>query len=316
MKKQIARMAAVFGILCSCVISALAASEQLIPGGCTVGVKLYTQGLVVTGFEAQSAAKAAGMKKGDMIIAVDGAEVHTAAALRDSLGEEPVVLTVLRNGKEARFCVDPKEKQIGAYVRDSVAGIGTVTYYDPDTGAFGALGHGVNDAETDHLVPVEAGVVVRSSVEDVRKGQGGNPGELRGKFDVETVLGTVDRNSASGLFGHLSSPLAGKPMTVAESDDVEPGPATILSNVDGTNVRSYDVEILKIYPHAAATGRNLLLQVTDQTLLNTTGGIVQGMSGSPIIQDGKLVGAVTHVLVNDPTRGYGIFIENMLDAAG
>jgi len=315
MKQFFLRMTAVFVIVCGFLLSAAAAPELLIPGGCTVGVKLYTQGLMITGFEPSSAAKAAGLRKGDIIIEVDGTEVRTAAALRDSLGEEPVILTVLRNGKQARFCVNPREKQIGAYVRDSVAGIGTVTYYDPDTGEFGALGHGVSDGQTDRLIPMEAGVVVPSSVDSVKKGKDGSPGELQGKFDVNSILGEVEQNLDHGLFGHLTTPLAGKPLPVAEPDEVTPGPATILSNVDGTQVCSYDVEILKLYPHAIDTGRNLLLRITDQTLLNTTGGIVQGMSGSPIIQDGKLVGAVTHVLVNDPTRGYGIFIENMLDAA-
>lgn len=316
MKKQILRWVTAVCIALSCCISAAALPKTLIPGGCTVGVKLYTQGLVVTGFESRSAAKAAGLKKGDVIIQVDGEAVHTAAALRQCLGQEQVILKILRNGREAEFCVRPDGNQIGAYVRDSLAGIGTVTYYDPDTGAFGALGHGVSDAETKMLLPVEAGVVVQSAVADVKKGKDGAPGELKGSFDVNTILGKVERNVERGIFGTLDVPIPGTPVSVAEAGEVEPGPAEIWSNVDGREVRSYSVEILRIYPHADETGRNLLLEVTDPALLAATGGIVQGMSGSPIIQDGKLVGAVTHVLVNDPTRGYGIFIENMLDAAG
>ena len=314
MKKQMMRLfLAVFAAI-SCCISASALPRSLIPGGCTVGVKLYTQGLVVTGFEQGSAAKAAGMKKGDVIVEVDGETVHTTAALRERLGQKQVVLTVLRDGKEASFCVSPQSSRIGAYVKDSIAGIGTVTYYDPDTGTFGALGHGVCDADTDKLMPVEAGVVVSSSVEEVKKGARGTPGELKGKFDVQHILGEVTSNSEQGIFGSLHAPLAGTPMALAEQNDVKLGQATILSNVSGKEVHGYTVEILKLYPDSGQSGRNLLLEVTDPELLNTTGGIVQGMSGSPIIQDGKLVGAVTHVLVNDPTRGYGIFIENMLDA--
>lgn len=316
MKKQIIRLLTAVCLALACSISAAALPKTLIPGGCTVGVKLYTQGLVVTGFESRSAAKAAGLKKGDVIIQVDGEAVHTAAALRECLEEEQVILKILRNGREAEFCVRPNGNQIGAYVRDSLAGIGTVTYYDPDTGAFGALGHGVSDSETKMLLPVEAGVVVQSSVADVKKGRDGAPGELKGSFDVNTILGKVERNAERGIFGTLDVPIPGTPLPVAEAGEAEPGPAEIWANVDGREVRSYSVEILRIYPHADETGRNLLLEVTDPALLATTGGIVQGMSGSPIIQNGKLLGAVTHVLVNDSAKGYGIFIENMLDAAG
>ena len=316
MKKQIIRLLTAVCLALACSISAAALPKTLIPGGCTVGVKLYTQGLVVTGFESRSAAKAAGLKKGDVIIQVDGEAVHTAAALRECLEEEQVILKILRNGREAEFCVRPNGNQIGAYVRDSLAGIGTVTYYDPDTGAFGALGHGVSDSETKMLLPVEAGVVVESSVADVKKGRDGAPGELKGSFDVNTILGKVERNAERGIFGTLDVPIPGTPLPVAEAGEAEPGPAEIWANVDGREVRSYSVEILRIYPHADETGRNLLLEVTDPALLSATGGIVQGMSGSPIIQNGKLLGAVTHVLVNDSAKGYGIFIENMLDAAG
>jgi len=312
LKKQIMRIwaAVLLAVLCAAPVHAL--PKMLIPGGNTIGVKLYTGGLLVTGFEEVSAAREAGLKKGDVILRVDGEEVHTAAALRQCLEDEQVVLTVLRNGKEADYCVMPRQQQLGAYVQDSVAGIGTVTYYDPDTGAFGALGHGVCNADSELLVPVEAGVAVKSYVAEVKKGQTGTPGELKGKFDVEQILGEIRKNDAHGIFGTLTVPIEGKPIAIGGA---ETGPAEIWSNISGDSVQVYSVEILKLYPHAEETGRNLLLQVTDARLLKTTGGIVQGMSGSPICQNGKIVGAVTHVLVNDPTRGYGIFIENMLEAA-
>ena len=206
---------------------------------------------------------------------VDGEAVHTAAALRECLEEEQVILKILRNGREAEFCVRPNGNQIGAYVRDSLAGIGTVTYYDPDTGAFGALGHGVSDSETKMLLPVEAGVVVQSSVADVKKGRDGAPGELKGSFDVSTILGKVERNAERGIFGTLDVPIPGTPLPVAEAGEAEPGPAEIWANVDGQEVRSYSVEILRIYPHADETGRNMLLEVTDPDLLYATGGIVR-----------------------------------------
>ena len=315
MKKQYLRLlCAVFAVLV-CTSTALAAPELLIPGGCTVGIQMQTKGVVVTGFEEGSAAEAAGVKKGDIIIEADGKTVHTTETLKDSISKEDMVLTILRNGKEAEFCVTPKEKRLGAFVRDSVAGIGTLTYYDPMSGAFGALGHGVNDANSSQLIPVEEGVVVSSSVAEIVRGKNGTPGELKGRFALTSPIGSVKKNCDHGIFGSLNGPLAGKPLPVAAVDEIRTGRASILSNVSGTDVRAYTVEIIKLYPHADTTGRNLLLKVTDKDLLAATGGIVQGMSGSPIIQDGKLIGAVTHVLVNDPTRGYGIFIENMLDEA-
>ena len=316
MKQKLMRLAVILWVVTCCTLPASALPGTLIPGGCTVGVKLYTQGLVVTGFEAGSPAKAAGLKKGDVIVEADGEAVHTTASLREHIEDEPVVLTVLREGKRASFCVTPRDDAIGAYVKDSVAGIGTVTYYDPNTGAFGALGHGVCGGDTGQLVPVEAGVVVPSTVTQVRRGSGGDPGELKGKFDVEAIQGEIAKNTEQGIFGNLSVPLTGKPIPVGRSRDVEKGPATILANVSGREVQAYEVEILKVFSDNGESGRNLLLKITDPNLLTATGGIVQGMSGSPIVQNGKLVGAVTHVLVNDPTRGYGIFIENMLDAAG
>jgi len=320
MKRQILRWMIGLVVAVACTVTVFAKPKMLIPGGNTVGIKLYSQGLVVVGFDGRSPAKTAGVKKGDVITAVNGAEVHTAVTLRDSLNQERVVLTCIRKGREMQIAVSPMQTteggRIGAYIRDSMSGIGTVTYYDPDTGAFGALGHGVTDLDAEVLLPLEAGVVIASSVSSVEKGRTGAPGELKGQFDVHRILGYVEKNTGKGIFGALEKPIAGKPLEIADPKDVVAGQADILCNVDGTSVQVYSVEILKIYPHADDTGRDLLLQVTDERLLQKTGGIVQGMSGSPIIQNGKLVGAVTHVLVNDPTRGYGIFIENMLDAAG
>ena len=316
MKKYMIRIAVIWCVVLSCTVSAFALPRTLIPGGCTVGVKLYSGGLIVTGFEKGSAAREAGLEKGDVILQADGLPVHTAAELRACLKKEQVILTLLRGEKKADYCVKIQNGELGIQVQDSVAGIGTVTYYDPNTGNFGALGHGVSQTDTDHLVPMEAGIVVKSQVVDAEKGEPGEPGELKGKFDVHAVLGEVSQNSDFGLFGVMSVPLPGKPVEVADRRQVETGPAEIWSNVEGERVQAYSVEILKICPYADHTGRNLLLRVTDPELLSQTGGIIQGMSGSPILQNGRIVGAVTHVLVNDPTRGYGIFIENMLNAAG
>lgn len=301
MIKRAFRCLTALAMAVACSVSVWARPAMLVPGGQTVGIKLYSQGLVITGFDQRSAAKAAGLKKGDVILAVDGEEVHTAAGLRECLDEEQVILTVLRKGKEAEFCVKPTSTvhggALGAYIRDSISGIGTVTYYDPATGGFGALGHGVSDMDTEELLPLEAGVVVASSVAEVKKGTNGEPGELKGKFDVHRVLGQVDVNTEKGIFGILQKPVSGAALPVAHSEEIKAGSAVIRANVDGTDVQEYSVEILKIYPQAEKNGRNLLLEITDRRLLSQTGGIVQGMSGSPIIQDGKLIGAVTHVCV-------------------
>jgi stage IV sporulation protein B len=213
---------------------------------------------------------------------------------------------------------DRGDYAIGAWIRDSMAGIGTVTYYDPQTKTFGALGHGITDVDTAVLMPFSAGSVLPSTVKAVKRGEAGCAGELRGDFALDRELGTLDANTAAGIFGRMEAEdaewLWGQALPVASKGEVKPGRAAIRSNIRGDEVREYEIEILKVQSNAP-DGRDLILSVTDPDLIAATGGIVQGMSGSPIIQDGKLVGAVTHVLLNDPTRGYGIFIENMLEAA-
>ena len=198
-----------------------------------------------------------------------------------------------------------------------MAGIGTVTYYDPDTGAFGALGHGIADVDTAQLMPFSSGSILPSTVKAVKKGEAGSAGELRGDFDLSGDLGTLYANTQSGVFGHLEADAScwdvGEALPVAKADEVVPGKATILSNVEGDELCAYDIEILSA--GTSADGRDMVLRVTDPDLIAATGGIVQGMSGSPILQNGKFVGAVTHVLLNDPTKGYGIFLETMLKAA-
>ena len=206
--------------------------------------------------------------------------------------------------------------RLGAWIRDSMAGIGTVTFYDPATGSFGALGHGVTDTDTGLLMPLGDGSVMRASVKAVKRGSAGEPGELKGSFDLAHDLGELYANTEQGVFGSMESCsyTEGDALPVAGAGEVHAGPAAILSNVSGDRVESYAIEIVRVL---GSTGvQNLLIQVTDPALIQQTGGIVQGMSGSPILQDGKLVGAVTHVMVNEPSKGYGILIENMLEQAG
>ena len=307
------------------VWASAAMPDRLVPVGSTVGIRLDAQGLVVVGFDPNgvSAAREAGLEKGDVICSVNGTEVDDCTAFRELVadgGGAPLEIGVQRDGETLSLEVQPEDDgsgyRLGVSLRDSMAGIGTVTFYDPERHLYGALGHGVNEVETMILLPLESGEILPSSVVEVQKGASGAPGMLKGAFNTSQTLGTVEANTDHGIFGHTTGALGnGKTVPVADSREIHTGKATILSNVNNTEVQEFEVEITKLFPTADGSGRDMLLTIKDPRLLKITGGIVQGMSGSPILQDGKLVGALTHVLVNDPTRGYGIFIENMLEAA-
>lgn len=318
------------GLLLLCALPAGAfAAEELVPMGCAVGIELETDGVMVAGFSPvqtaegnASPAESAGLKAGDVITAVNGRETPDAQALLSALASldgAPAELKVRRNGNELLLRVTPVQTgdgrwQLGLWLREGVSGIGTVTYYDPETGRFGALGHGINDAESGTLLPLDGGAITGASVVDVVKGAPGSPGELCGQPDREQVLGALEKNTGCGIFGVAGFASAGAPVPVASPREVRLGPASILATVNGEGVEEYSVEISRIY-RQPEEHRFLMLTVTDPRLLEQTGGIVQGMSGSPILQDGKLIGAVTHVLLSDATRGYGIAIQDMLDAA-
>lgn len=318
MKRRLFRClaAAVLGILYS--VPAMAA-QLLIPVGEVVGLSLSEGTVTVAAFHevCGAAAREAGVQIGDEIVSIDGKPVDSASDLYDALkcSDGTVAVELCRDGKNRQItlspAVTPEGPRLGIYVREGVTGIGTVTWYDPDTGTFGALGHGISTSRGT-LAPMRSGWVYEAAVESVKRGICGEPGQLRGAVQSQTPVGSLLANTAFGVFG-TGDPWAGEALPAAEPGEVRPGKARILSNIQGDEVAFYDIEILKCRP--GTDGRDLLLKVTDPKLLETTGGIVAGMSGSPIIQDGKLVGAVTHVLVNDPTTGYGIFIENMLDAA-
>ena len=314
---------AVFAVLCLWLLSLpVQAARELIPVGQVIGLELRSGTVTVAGFDPQlgQTARQAGLQEGDCIEAVNGKAVHSAEDVRSAVqsAKGPLELTVIRGGRRFSVAVSTAKTdagpKLGIYLRQGITGIGTVTWYDPENGTFGTLGHGVNQTDG-KLLTMAGGYAYRASVAAVKKGISGQPGQLIGQIRDKTPLGQLSRNTARGVFGKSDTGWKGKALPVAEGSQIRTGSATILSTVSDHTVREYSVEILKIYPKAKETGRNLLLKVTDPELLEATGGIVQGMSGSPIIQDGKLIGAVTHVLVNDPTTGYGIFIENMLDAA-
>jgi len=311
------------------VMGAAEAPRMVVPVGRAVGIKLFSDGVMVVGFSQIPAAggnvipaKTCGLREGDVITHINAAEVDTIEEVQEQLrqvGGEEMSIRAVRDGRQVQVtaqavkCSTDGSYKLGAWLRDSMAGIGTVTYYDPTTGEFGALGHGINDIDTARLMPMESGGVLSASVTDVKKGVKGEPGELHGEFDTDSDIGSLWANTSHGVFGAMEkgSLDLGTPVEVAARDQVETGKAVIYSNISGDEVRAYEVEITKLFPHAD-DGRDMMVKVTDPALLEATGGIVQGMSGSPIIQNGRLIGAVTHVLVGDPTQGYGILAQRML----
>lgn len=308
-------------------------TRMVIPLGKAVGIKLFSDGVLVVGLSPVETdqgdcypGRDSGLKTGDLITHIDGEEVDTIEEIQQAVaqrGGETLAIQALRGQQQLQLTVAPVENsqgvyQLGVWLRDSMAGIGTMTFYDPDSQMFAALGHGINDVDTAMLMPLESGSIMPATVSDVKKGTSGQPGELHGEFDLTTDLGTLYANTGRGIFGHLAQQSLVRnlqPVPVARQDEVKEGEAEILSNIRGDQVETFSIRITRVNNTGDGT-RSLMLQVTDPELLESTGGIVQGMSGSPILQNGKLVGAVTHVLVNDPTRGYGILAQDMLDQAG
>ena len=312
-------------LLCSpCMARAAEVTPRtVIPVGHTVGIKLFARGVMVVKLpEDDTPARECGLKTGDVIVKCGGVSVTSTEQFQSLLqktGGDATDLQIRRGGEDVTLSVSPERNEkgvccIGAWIRDSMAGIGTVTYVDPAANTFAALGHGITDTDTAQLMPFASGSILPSTVKAVKRGQAGAAGVLRGDFDLETELGQLYANTNCGIFGTLSEEhgsLEGQAVPVGTA---EVGPAVIRSNIRGDEVEEFDIEITRVLENAA-DGRQLVLSVTDPELIEVTGGIVQGMSGSPILQNGKLVGAVTHVLLNDATKGYGIFIETMLNAS-
>ena len=300
--------------LCNCIVftifialllpTGVRAAQLLIPGGQVIGLQLHSDTLTVAAFDDAlgSAAKDTGLRIGDEILAINGQEVHSAQEVRAALeaAGRSVDITLRRKTKTQTLTVTPlatsEGPRLGVYLKQGIAGIGTVTWYDPSTGVFGTLGHGVNDSNG-NLTRLTAGSAFPAEILSVKKGACGDPGQLKGNADTGYICGALIRNTPQGVFGTFRQGIPGEPLPIAEYGEISPGTATIRSTVAGNTVQEYSVEILKIYPEDKPDCRNFLLKVTDPALLSATGGIVQGMSGSPIIQDGKLVGAVTHVCV-------------------
>lgn len=298
---------------------------KLYPGGMAFGVKIPSQGLTVTGFSStegndSSAAYDAGVRIGDTIIELNGKRINSISDFSPINSGDKITLTVLRNNKELHFSFYPKysrdegKYKTGLYVKDSTSGIGTVTFIDPQTGEFGGLGHGICSSNDGSLLRFNKGIVLDADINGVIKGKIGAAGELKGCLGNKK-LGALYKNSNCGVFGILSKgsyTCPEGPMNIAKKNEVKAGEAYIWCTLSNVGPQKYTVELSDININSNNV-KNFKVKITDPALLKQTGGIVQGMSGSPIIQNGKLVGAVTHVLINDPTTGYGIFIENMID---
>lgn len=312
---------------------------KVIPGGQTIGVKVKSDGILVVGHHQItgpngkiSPGEEAGLKLGDLITHLNGKKLKDAkevAGIVEKAGSsgKPIEVTFKRGSEIKKTKLTPgfdqKDKlwRLGLYIRDSAAGVGTLTFYAPQHGVYGALGHVITDMNTQTPIVVGSGQVVESSVTSISKSENGEPGEKRAIFVKEgKQLGTIERNTNFGIFGKMeqnpSHSLYGDAVPVAFAEEVKEGPAEILTVVNGQRVERFKVEIVHVAKQSVPETKGMVIRITDPKLINKTGGIVQGMSGSPIMQNGKLIGAVTHVFVNDPKSGYGCFIEWMLRDAG
>ena len=303
---------------------------ELYPGGMPFGVKISSPGLTIVKFSSTrgnnaSSAYQAGLREGDIITRINGVlvnSIETYIKEVDKSGAKPIEIIAIRNNKEMKFTVKPKysssdgKYKTGIWVKDSTTGIGTITYINPKDQSFGGLGHAICDSSNGKVIPVGKGLVMNVNINGVIKSEIGSAGELRGTF-LSKKIGTLTKNCTSGVFGYLSTssiPSSSELLKAAPKEEIKEGEAYILSTLDGNSPQKYKVEISDI-DLSNSSAKNFKIKVIDSSLLNKSGGIVQGMSGSPIIQNGKIIGAVTHVLINDPTSGYGIFIENMLSAS-
>ncbi|ABB13652.1 SpoIVB peptidase [Carboxydothermus hydrogenoformans] len=305
--------------------------KYLVPGGQSIGVYLKTPGVMVVGFSDVKTkdgeinpAREAKLKEGDLIFKVNDLPVNHEFELKNlinHLGGQKITLTIKRGKETFKREINPvysdeeKRWRIGVFIRDNIAGLGTLSYYNPQDKTFGALGHTIIDPDTGKVFPVQQGKIVEAKIQAIYPSRRGQPGEKIGKFIHKNIVGTVYLNNRFGIFGKASqeiiNPYFPKPVPIAFKEEVKPGPAEIYTVVKGEKIEKFTVYVEKVRPYQK-DGRNLILRIKDPRLLSLTGGIVQGMSGSPIIKEGKFIGVVTHVFLSDSSKGYGILIENML----
>lgn len=306
---------------------------RVIPGGDPVGIKLLTEGIIVVGFSdvetetgnQKSPGVEAGIEIGDVILEANGEklnEINTLSNIVSKSKGKKVNLKVKSKDKIINTYISPikindsEGYKLGLWVRNSTSGVGTLTFYDENTKSFGALGHPINDVDTGKILSIKDGSIYNAKIISIEKGEKGNPGELRGMFTDNDKVGNLNKNTFSGVYGSINNDLNvynKKPISIGRQSEVKEGPAKILACIDGSKTEEYDIMIEKTTYQSEPDSKSMVLKVVDKRLLEKTGGIVQGMSGSPIIQEGKLIGAVTHVFVNKPNMGYGIYIEWMLN---
>ena len=308
-------------------------NTEVVPLGNIVGLKLYTSGVLVVGMSEISGKdsnkyrpyETSEIKEGDMIVEIDKKTVTSTNELikcvNSSNGKE-IEITFVRDGKVLETSITPVKTKnnnykLGLWVRDTAAGVGTVTFYDPETGSFASLGHGIVDSDTEKLVDISTGEFTTTEIVSITKGENGNPGRIQGTIDGQTKIGTIYKNTPFGVYGKLTNISAlnidkNKKVEVALRDEIKTGKASIICTLENNVRKEYEVEVQKIYLNNNIDNKSMLIKVTDKELLEKTGGIIQGMSGSPILQNGKLIGALTHVLVSDTTKGYGVFAELMV----
>ncbi|HEY8909760.1 MAG TPA: SpoIVB peptidase [Desulfosporosinus sp.] len=311
-------------------------SLKLLPGGQSIGVTLQTKGVMVVGQapvidksgKKAFPAKEAGIEVGDILLKINNAEVHTDQDVSNAVhqaGEQKESANVmfkhqnqiLEKVLKPIFCVETGRYRVGLFVRDEAAGVGTLSFLDPISKRFGALGHVITDADTNQQIEVSNGKIMASTIYAIEKGKRGHPGEKIGSFVSNSPFtGTIEKNTMTGIFGILQgqavNPYFKEAISVGWESEVKVGPAKIYTVIQGEKIEEFDIKIERVM-HNRTDSKNMIVRVTDPRLLEITGGIIQGMSGSPIVQDGKIIGAVTHVFVNDAERGYGVFIQNMIN---
>ncbi len=313
--------------LFTAIIPAQAKTDKVIIGGESFGLKLYCRGVMVTrleSFECGNAyvcpAKKAGVEKGDIITSINNTKVKSNEQVNNIIKNcegNKLRLSILRNEGKLNIEIIPElndqgEYYAGMWVRDSCAGIGTISYYDAETKTYGALGHGICDVDTGSLMTTDSGEILSASITSITKSKDNSIGTLNGYFTDDSI-GTITDNTPLGIHGKLNAiPESGKMYDVAESNELRTGKAYMYSTLDGTTPQKFEVEIISICNNNSNTNRNFIIKVTDKNLLEKTGGIVQGMSGSPIVQNEKFVGALTHVFLENCTEGYGILAENII----
>ena len=300
---------------------------KVIPLGNAIGLKLYTEGVLIVGMseiEGKRPYELSGIKEGDRIISIDDKKIETTEDLIETVnaskGKEVSIKYVRENSEEVTNITPVQTKQneykLGLWVRDAAAGVGTASFYIPSTGMFASLGHGITDIDTGDLITISNGELVSTNIVSIQKGEKGKPGEIKGSIEGSSKIGEVYKNNSFGIFGKVSNKNSLKvtesEMDILNRDEIKKGKAQIICELEDGKKEHYDIEIQRIYTANNKDNKSMLIKITDERLLEKTGGIIQGMSGSPIIQNGKFVGAVTHVLVNDPTTGYGVFADMML----